>query len=675
MQRTTLFGLFKGEDVNIMRNAMLSGTARPFPDEKVKYDLSHVATLLHEQMKLIPDYRLRIRTGETPVAWFLCAVHRIVAPRSSSFACYPQDDPKNVPLEQYAAMPPWFRDIKPDDPEEYSECNLPALHDYESLPLAYWEGLFYALAAEINYLYQDLKLRFGARFERGDKKILHDYGSECRAQNDPFSVVDFAHLLETFWEKIMSSQLITALDYAIQQRAAFVANGEVPTFYSMIRFNGLRDVTSMDPVQVARWLADKHATEVKVAVRTNVQKVTELLSADDAAHARREELEAQRKKLDIALAGPQSESSGVSTRTNTPVRQKQLLSNLAVSHADSSSQNSGTERPLPNRGRLVHKPSNLAYVVDKTPAPTDLYRDHSGQRYPQKASKPRAGSSATSPPTLEPQYHAYTTPLIPSKPLQPALAGNDGLIEHEFEESGRFAKVSMNTKPSTQEHTSSQTQPTSYIHASFDGVAHNHTFKLSSDGGMQSFPAFDDTRPLPPTPEYEQIYGGEQPTEDSLSMLKVRTHVPRARPSTSPTKPSPDLILAPRSNTLPTGPAPFGQHDQVTPIPRQDNTQQRYVSAGGNTPLHERAVMHDFVLPAVERKRDDTFNMHKDEMYTKLGTHNLMEEMVRADGARKASKASKASTIGSENKKKKSLFEGVRVPFSRKNSRNEESDQ
>jgi len=612
------------------------------------------------------------------VAWFLCAVYRIVAPRSTSFAHYPEDDPKNAPLEQYAAMPPWFRDIKPDDPEEYNECNLPDLHDEEPLPLAYWEGLFYALTAEIRYIYEDLKLRFGTRFERGNDKVLHIYGPECRAKNHPFSVVDFAHLLETCWEKITRSQLTTALDYAIQQRAAFVANGEIPTFYSMIRFDGLRDFTSMHPVQIARWLADKHATEVKVAVRTNAQKVPELLSAYDAAHARREELETQRRKLDIALAGPQSESSDDSTRTNTPVRPKQLLPNLAVSHADSSSQNSGTERPLPPpRGRLVHKPSNLAYVVDKTPAPTDLYRDHSGQRYPQEATKPRAGSSATSPPTHEPQYHAYATPLVPRKPLQPALAGSDGPIEQEFEESGRFAKVSMNTKPSTQEHTSPQTQPTSYVHASFDGVAHNQSFKLSSDGGMQSFPAFDDTRPLPRTPEYEQIYDGEQPTEDSLPMLKLRTHVPRARPSTSPTNPSPDRILALRSNTLPTGPAPFGQHDQVTPIPRHDGTQQRYVSAGGSTPLHERAVMHDFALPAQAKETNPTFNMNKDDFLARIGTHNQIEEMTRAEGSRKASKASKASTVGSEKtKSKKSFVDGVlRAPFSRKNSRVEESDQ
>lgn len=573
-------------------------------------------------------------------------------------------------------MPPWFREIKPDDPEEYNECNLPDLHNYKPLPLAYWDGLFYALIAEIRYLYDDLKLRFGAKFERG-LEILHYYGPRCRAQNDPFSVVEFAHLLETCWEKIMGSQLTTALDYAVQQRAAFVANGEIPTLYSMMRHKGLHDVASMDPIQIVRWLAERHATEVKVAVRTNVQKVPELLSAWDAAHARREELEVLKKKNDIAFVGPQSESSGGSTRTNTPVRPKQVLPNLADSHADSSSQNSGTERPLPPRGRLVHKPSNLAYVVDKTPAPTDLYRDHSGQRYPQEATKPRAGSSATSPPTLEPQYHAFTTPHVSRKPLPPALPGNDDWTEPEIEESGRVAKASMNTKPSTQERTSPETQPTSYIHPSFDGLAHRQSFKLSSDGGMQSFPAFDDTRPLPPTPEPEQIYGDEKPTEDSLSMLKARTQVPRARPSTSPTKSSSDLFLAPRSNTLPTSSAPFGQHDQVTPIPRQNLTQQRYVSAGGSTPLHQRAVMPGFALPAAEREPGSTFNMHKDEMYTHLTAQDQIEEMARAEGSRKASKASKASTVGSEKKKsKKSFVDGVlRAPFSRKNSRNEESDQ
>jgi len=65
MQRITLFGLLNGEDINIMRNALRTGAAHPYSDEKVKYDLSEVATLLYEQMKLIPDYRLRVSTTES----------------------------------------------------------------------------------------------------------------------------------------------------------------------------------------------------------------------------------------------------------------------------------------------------------------------------------------------------------------------------------------------------------------------------------------------------------------------------------------------------------------------------------------------------------------------------------------------------------------------------------
>jgi hypothetical protein len=587
-----------------------------------------------------------------------------MAPRSASFSQYPEDDPKNIPLEQWAAMPPWFREITPNDPEMHDECHLPDLDDIEPLPLVYWEGLFYALVAEIQYLYRDLQSRFGARFERGTT-ILHNYGPDCRTPNDPFSVVGFAQLLETCWEKTTSPYLTTALDYAIQQRASFVASGEVPTFYSMMRFEGLRDVSSMDPVQVARWLADKHATEVKVAVRTNAQDVPELLSAYDVARARREELEAQREKTENALAGTQSESSGEESRTNTPTRQKPLM---PISRADSGSQK--TERPLPPRGRLVHKPSNLAYVAEKTTAPTDLYRDSSGQRYPQEATQPRAPSLATSPPVLEPQYLACTTPPVSRKPVPLTLAGDDCSFENETKDFGRIAKASVNTKPSTYEHTSPETQPTSYIHASFDGVAHNQSFKLSSHGGTQSFPAFDDTPPLPLAPKDEEPEDSEQPGEDKFPTLKVKTRIARARPSTSPTTPSPDLILAPRSNTLPTGSSPFGEHDQVTPIPRSKN-QQRYVSAGGNTPLHEREVMHDFTLPTGLMLDTGTFSINKDEFLAQLEIKNQMEEMARVEGARKASKA---STVASEKRKKKSFLEGVRS-FSRKNSRNEENGQ
>jgi hypothetical protein len=61
-EHIALFGLLNGVEVVIMRNAIGSGTAQPFPDEKVKSDLTEVGKLLYEQMKLNPDHRLRVNT-------------------------------------------------------------------------------------------------------------------------------------------------------------------------------------------------------------------------------------------------------------------------------------------------------------------------------------------------------------------------------------------------------------------------------------------------------------------------------------------------------------------------------------------------------------------------------------------------------------------------------------
>jgi hypothetical protein len=591
-----------------------------------------------------------------------------MAPRSTSFAQYPQDDIENGPWEQLSAMPPWFRDIRPDDPEYLHECTLPELHNQDTLPLACWEGLFYALIAEIRYLYKDLKQRFGARFELGNN-ILHNRGRDARTK-EPFSAVQFARLLEICWEKITCPYLTVALDHAIMQRAAFLHDGGIPTLYTMAKFQGLIDVNHMEPVQIIRWLSEKHAAEVKVAVRTNTLDAPGLLSAYDAVRERREVVK-ERQKTERALTGAQSESSGEETRTNTPVPQKRLLPDLTVSPVDTDSQHSGTERQIPQRGRLAHKPSNLAYVLNKDYTPANLYRDHSGQRYPQEATRPRGESSATSPPVFEPMYHAFTTPDIPRKPLPPITADDQGLYMKEAYGSGPRAKGSTNTKPSTQEHTSPETQPTSYVHASFDNATHNQSFNLSNR--TQSFPDFDDTYPFPPISKKEQYHAGTQAQDDELPTLKAKARITRARPSTSPTPPSPDLFMTPRSNTLPTGSSPFGPHDQIEPVPRLPTNPQRYVSAGGHTPLHERDVMEDFRLPIAfaENEEPETFSMNKEEFLANLEIKNQMEDMIRAGGAIKASKASRSSTNTSD-KKEKSF--GKRL-FSRKSSKAAENDQ
>jgi hypothetical protein len=80
------------------------------------------------------------RRKRHPAAWFLPAGHHIMAPRSTSFAQYPQDDLENSPWEQLSAVPPWFRDIRPDDPEYLHKCTLPELHNQNHLPLANWHA-------------------------------------------------------------------------------------------------------------------------------------------------------------------------------------------------------------------------------------------------------------------------------------------------------------------------------------------------------------------------------------------------------------------------------------------------------------------------------------------------------------------------------------------------------
>jgi len=59
---------------------------------------------------------LQCRPGLETSRWFLCVVHRIVAPRSSSLAQYPEDDPNNIPLEQWrsASLPRREGQIRPD---------------------------------------------------------------------------------------------------------------------------------------------------------------------------------------------------------------------------------------------------------------------------------------------------------------------------------------------------------------------------------------------------------------------------------------------------------------------------------------------------------------------------------------------------------------------------------
>jgi hypothetical protein len=68
-------------------------------------------------------------------------------------------------------------------------------------------------------------------------------------------------------------------------------------------------------------------------------------------------------------------------------------------------------------------------------------------------------------------------------------------------------------------------------------------------------------------------------------------------------------------------------------IPRLPS-EQRFVFAGGNTPLHQRGIMEDFNLP--KEAIEEGFSIKKDELFAQLEAKEQMEHYAKVDQARKS---------------------------------------
>jgi hypothetical protein len=84
--------------------------------------------------------------------------------------------------------------------------------------------------------------------------------------------------------------------------------------------------------------------------------------------------------------------------------------------------------------------------------------------------------------------------------------------------------------------------------------------------------------------------------------------------------------------------------DPLAPTPRLPS-EQRYVSAGGNTPLHERGVMKDFDLP--KDVMEEGFSIKKDDLFAQLESKEQMEHYAKVDEARKSNSAKGKKSTGS----------------------------
>lgn len=376
------------------------------------------------------------------------------------------------------------------------------------LPLSYWDSVWYALVAEIKFLYEDLKVRFGEQFERGDT-ILHKYGIDGNYMTG-ITVWDFAKLLENCWDEVMNYRHIATLDFSVRQRNLVSANNAVPTTFQTLEAPGLVDVDVMSPDDIWCMLWRDHAPAVQQAVRDNVQADSRLMGARTAMRRWSPKVKygLNPKKLDCicpitcrcrtfcafcttgcecaitrqrtVLAVRQQEKEKAQTHSNddevqfsadnhflgaatTSLAQMQIASmavpgdpvvaGAVAKLQDVMSHNEHVEEKQKEmrRTRSATNGSDLAYVTEKTPSkypkdsvPLGFYGDWSGQRYPAEA-RTRPKLSDHPPPVYGPAFYSNTVPRRKPIPAPEPASSDDELLQYPLARTG--AHVTKDVTP------------------------------------------------------------------------------------------------------------------------------------------------------------------------------------------------------------------------------------
>jgi hypothetical protein len=270
--------------------------------------------------------------------------------------------------------------------------------------------------------------------------------------------------------------------------------------------------------------------------------------------------------------------------------------------------------------------------------------------------------------TLVPPRLRYNKPArkqLPGRSSNPDASGANENNESRCVNTG--STVASMTPPKT----SLDTQSTPFLQENIKSFQKgkgkqsvNTSFSTNDD--TRSFPAYEEERHHPSLPVDRQQH------EETLRLLDgTRPAVLRQKAATSPVE-QPERHAFIRSNTTPTRMPPYNMSDPLEPTPRLPS-EQRYVSAGGNTPLHERGIMKDFDLP--KDGMEEGFSIKKDDLFAQLESKEQMEHYAKVDQARKSSseKARKSSIekarkSGSAKGKKSTGSNGWKRVFSRKGS-------
>lgn len=136
--------------------------------------------------------------------------------------------------------------------------------------LGAWEGVYYALYAEVQILYGDIQTHFESELGNG-RFVLHRGGNDGTAINRPFTALDLAERLDTMWDLLTDPRLIGPLDISVRydnlrRSDELDMEGEnFAEYYSKLdreerntilgHATGMKDPSSATPETVLGWLA------------------------------------------------------------------------------------------------------------------------------------------------------------------------------------------------------------------------------------------------------------------------------------------------------------------------------------------------------------------------------------------------------------------------------------
>lgn len=643
VESVVLTGLDFSMNPERVRYEVEKGWIRPLPEARVKHLIKTLAKMIHHQEHSTPVYHFRVCNLRSALTFFLCAVHRLDSPQPRTHSRQNSNSSQMVAPDSTGSS-----SCRSPSRNGRKRCELPDLVTDSMLSLGNWDGLYYAVLAETQKLHSDLQERFGFGCENGTEP-LHHRGNDGSGRG-AITPIDLASLLETAWYELTDHRLVATLDEAVRLKnycklpvtGNLGSDDKPPTVY------GLIDVNALDPDAILQLLWDKYRAEVDQACLENFEdesllsdyhakqyaKLIDVGPAEDAPLASPRLCKCHRAcvcklKCDNTTNGCTCNHEHIYRR----IKERDSMGNIVIKFvkeagtntggfagaapntlaqmrmpADSATQQTvvdtsrniadGSDRANPNatgsnRKRANTNNSDLAYVPDhpssrrmaKDAYPLDFYGRDSSHRYPNMSAQSTAsssrrpsadqGSNVTIPskiPSRKPvPPTAPASPVTPSPVPYPAVptSQSQGVFTQSSQARGTGNPRNTGHGAEAGDEKNNKKYPTKEDHNAandYVGLLSEHPSSINEyDNDVEPFPKL--TRAITSSP----------PRKTKPS--KAVNDIPNFKHSNTTTGAIPTLKVF--DKPTPTLPEP----NFIAPKPA---VKQRYVSAGGNTPLSER---------------------------------------------------------------------------------------